>query len=116
MIVAGFGFNSKATESSLRDALHLTGITPDAIATVSDKSTAEVFRIFVENSGLPLITVDDLTAGTTTVSIRSQSERGTGSVAEACALGAVRAGHLTLSRVISADRNATCAIAEGEPI
>ena len=38
MIVAGFGFTTRATRDSLRDALHLTGHADriDLLATVAD--------------------------------------------------------------------------------
>ncbi|KTF70627.1 cobalamin biosynthesis protein [Sphingomonas sp. HT-1] len=112
MIVAGFGYRSGATLESLRAALALAqrgapGVTH--VATVADKLP------LVVGLGLPTIDVAELHAiETATRSAASLAARGTGSVAEAAALAAAGPGaRLLVSRRISEDRLATCAIAQG---
>lgn len=113
MIVAGFGFSTRATPASLRDALAATGGAPDALATAADKA-AQLAPLAAE-LGLPLtpISAEDLTAQTTlTHSAASHSARATGSVAEAAALAAAGPGaRLLAPRALSSDRLATCALA-----
>lgn len=118
MIVAGFGFRAGAGVESLVSALAATGVTrPDALAAPEDKCVAPVFQAFAESLGLTVrpIPPDALTATeTTTRSPRVLAKRGTGSVAEAAALSAAGQGaRLICPRMVSADRMATCAIAEG---
>ena len=55
MIVAGFGFSSRATLDLLRGALAATGAVPEALATLADKAPA--LRPLAEALDLPLITV-----------------------------------------------------------
>jgi len=118
VIVAGFGFRSSAGLSSLRAALvqaqhGLPSVTH--LATASDKVPALV--PLAEALGLPLIGVLPerlVEAPTLTSSAASLAARRTGSVSEASALAAAGPGARLLSpRCISADRTATCAIAEG---
>ncbi|MCL4676201.1 MAG: cobalamin biosynthesis protein [Pararhodobacter sp.] len=114
MIVAGFGFSSRATHASLREALERArgGWRIDALATLADKTAA--LAPLAQELGLAVIAIDGPLPETPTQSARSRSERGTGSVAEACALAAVGAGgYLRQTRVTSTDRLATCAIAQG---
>lgn len=112
MIVAGFGFSTRATTDSLRDALAITGLKVEALATLADKSDA--LTPLADELGVPLIAIDGPLPDTTTQSARSLSARGIGSVAEACALAAVGAGgYLRCTRVTSGDHLATCAIAQG---
>ena len=115
MIVAGFGFTTKATFQSLSDALTQQAVEPDALATLTDK--AEALKPFAVVRGLPLLCVNQSDAAaqtTTTLSARSLAEKGTTSVAEATALAAAGPGaRLIGPRTISADRMATCAIAQG---
>ena len=112
MIVAGFGFSSRASTASLRDALAITGETVDALATLADK--ADALAALAQELGLPMIPVTAPLPDTPTQSPHSLRERGTGSVAEACALAAAGAGgYLRCTRVTSGDRLATCAIAQG---
>lgn len=117
MIVAGFGFRVAAGTESLRSALDATRAAPQALAAPQDKCDAPVFRAFADALGLPVIPVtpDALRAAETlTRAPRVIAERGTGSVAEAAALSAAgQNGRLLGPRVVSADRLATCAIAEG---
>ncbi|MGN8000079.1 cobalamin biosynthesis protein [Sphingomonas sp. 22176] len=114
MIVAGFGYRSGATAASLRSALLLAqaGAPPVThVATLADKAP------LLEALGLPIIAVEAVAGITTpTRSAASFAAHGTGSVAEAAALAAAGAGgRLRVSRQISPDRMATCAIAEGVP-
>lgn len=114
MIVAGFGFSSRATQASLSDALvRARGEWRlDALATLADKSAA--LLPLAQEHGLVVIAIDGPLPETPTQSTRSLSERGAGSVAEACALAAVgHGGYLRQTRVTSTDRLATCAIAQG---
>lgn len=112
VIVAGFGFSTHATTESLRDALAITGVCVDALATLADKS--EALKPLAAELGVPVIAVDGPLPDTPTQSPRSLSARGIGSVAEACALAAVGAGgYLRGTRVTSGDHLATCAIAQG---
>ncbi|SHJ72664.1 cobalt-precorrin 5A hydrolase [Shimia gijangensis] len=118
MIVAGFGFRRTATVASLRAALTATapkGV--EMLAAPVDKAFAECLQTLAREMSLPVQPVQDealQAVETTTLSEVSQSHRGTGSVAEACAL--VAAGpqaELLTTRQVSPDRMATCAIAKG---
>ena len=117
MKVAGFGFRAGATPDSLRAAYAQTSGGATALAAPADKCDTPAFRAFAETLNLPVIPVepDALTAPETlTQSLRVQSKRGTGSVAEAAALAAAGPGARLLGpRTVSPDRMATCAIAEG---
>ncbi|QPF87249.1 cobalamin biosynthesis protein [Bradyrhizobium genosp. L] len=120
MKVAGLGFRREASLGSLRDALDAAG-GPDglaAVVTVSDKADAAVLKSLAQELGLPIRGIPaELLAGIETV---TQSEFidasfGTGSVAEAAALAAAgRGARLIAARVVSQDRMATAAIAEGD--
>lgn len=108
MIVAGFGFSSRATVESLKGALAATGHTPDAVASLADKAP------MLAGLGLPVIPVTGPLPYTPTQSPASLAARGTGSVAEACALDAAgRGAYLLTTRRVSPDGLATCAIAKG---
>jgi cobalt-precorrin 5A hydrolase len=118
VIVAGFGFRSGVSLSSLRGAFALAqqGQPPVThLATVQDKVAALV--PLAQVLGLPLMGVasDALaTVPTTTCSAASLTARNVGSVAEASAISAAGAGARLLGlRHISPDRMATCAIAQG---
>ncbi|WP_417628724.1 cobalamin biosynthesis protein [Pararhodobacter aggregans] len=112
MIVAGFGFSSRATLASLQGALAATGGRAEALATLADKAPALAPLAAALN--LPLIAVEGALPRTLTQSGASRAARGTGSVAEACALAAAGPGAYLLGpRAISPDRLATCALAEG---
>ncbi|MBY4892767.1 cobalamin biosynthesis protein [Rhodobacteraceae bacterium N5(2021)] len=125
MIAAGFGFRASATVDSLRDAFARAGDTADTVsvgvfATAHDKAGAEALVALAHDLGLRVIGLpeDTLIAQTTlTQSQASRSARQTGSVAEAAALAAAGPGaQLLAARVVSADRMATCALAQGDPI
>lgn len=113
MIVAGFGFSSRATEQSLRSALEATGGSADALATLADKAAA--LEPLAQALNLPLLRIEGPLPDTPTQSAHSLAARGTGSVAEACALAAVGpGGYLLRERAVSDDRLATCALAKGQ--
>lgn len=119
MKVAGFGFRKNATLASLRDALEQAGGATNLtlIATAFDKAETPLFRELAKALKLPVqgISQSDIKAApVTTHSAESQRARGTGSLAEACALAAfVSPARLVTPRCISTDKMATCAIAEG---
>ena len=119
MIVAGFGFSSRATADSLATALaatgHRDGVT--LLAAPSDKASQPALLELSTKMRVTIRAVDaaDLEAAqTATHSALSHQVRRTGSVAEAAALAAAGTGATLLStRHISHDRMATCAIAKG---
>lgn len=119
MIVAGFGFTTSATPDSLAQALNATGHATqiDGIATATDKTQTPAFVDFAKAQDCAVFkvaTTEIEAAQTRTQSPISTRERGTGSVAEAAALSAAGPGAtLIISRQISNDRMATCAIAKG---
>ncbi|MDA5556359.1 cobalamin biosynthesis protein [Shimia sp. MMG029] len=118
MRVAGFGFRQSATLESLQAAWQAAQpVDVSALAAPEDKAQAQAFATFAEALSLPVIPVapqDMHAAATVTNSTKVREKRGTGSVAEACALVAAGASATLLqTRVISEDRMATCAIAEG---
>ncbi|WP_298975223.1 cobalamin biosynthesis protein [uncultured Roseobacter sp.] len=117
MIVAGFGFRKDASQGSLQNAYDSACVSarPDVLAAPDDKATAKAFRLFAEEADLPIkaVPADMLEQqNTVTQSLKSLTERGIGSVAEASALAAAGPGaKLLTTRHISADRLATCALA-----
>ncbi|MEM8653129.1 MAG: cobalamin biosynthesis protein [Pseudomonadota bacterium] len=119
MIVAGFGFTSRATPDSLAQALAATGYDGplDRLAAPNDKAAQPVFLDFARARGLSIIAVQPgplEQARTETQSSISRLMRRTGSVAEAAAIaGAGDRSTLIAARHISDDRMATCAIAKG---
>lgn len=119
MIVAGFGFRHGATEDSFADALARAtgGHTVDAIATLAGK--APDITHFAMRRNLRLIPVSAAAAeamDTLSTSKISLAVKSLPSVAEATALAAAGPdARLLAPRVISTDRMATCAIAEGRP-
>ncbi|MEM7319779.1 MAG: cobalamin biosynthesis protein [Pseudomonadota bacterium] len=119
MIVAGFGFSSGASVSSLRDAYDRAAGELDIalLATAHDKACHIAFTDLAGGLKLPICAVapkDLEIMHTRTRSAMSQSARNTGSVAEAAALAAAGPdARLVSARFISDDRRATCAIAIG---
>lgn len=119
MIVAGFGCRPDAGEEALHAALAsaFPDSMPDALATLASRRSS--LQPLARHLGLPLILLDPeqiAEIATPTRSSASLAAYHTGSVAEATAL--IAAGpfaRLIASRVISPDRQATCAIAEGSP-
>lgn len=119
MIVAGFGFRAAASMDSLSSALRATGYTGKipCIATAADKAQHPALITLAETCGQTIhsVTPEALEgAETKTHSDISRTVRNTGSLAEAAALAAAGPGAtLLVSRQISEDRMATCAIAQG---
>lgn len=113
MVIAGFGCRAEATAESFRSALAATGMRPDALAVPADR--VGVIAPFAGGIAVHAITVDLLQGiDTPTRSTVSMAARGVGSVAEAVALAAAGPGaRIVVARVISSDRMATCAIAQG---
>lgn len=116
MMYAGIGLRQDATLDSLRNALAKTGAqSVVALATPFDKAVHPAIVALRKELDIQIMAIgaQEMEAQeTVTQAERVIEKRGTGSVAEACALAA--AGHgaeLTVSRVISDDRMATCAIA-----
>jgi cobalt-precorrin 5A hydrolase len=120
MKVAGLGFTQHATLASLREALALAGNRDDltAVATVSDKAQTAALQLLACELNLPIRSIPQDVLGSISTVTQSEFVRakfGTGSVAEAAALAAAgRGARLVATRVISSDRTATAAIAEGE--
>ena len=117
MRVAGFGFRKGAGVESLADALAATGIGGVThLATVAVKADAPCLSEMARRLGAPVIVVAQDRLGeaqVTTHSDKSEAMYGTGSVSEAAALNAAGPGaRLVVARTVSADRMATCAIAE----
>jgi cobalt-precorrin 5A hydrolase len=120
MKVAGLGFKHDVTLASLREALAAAGGSEGiaAVATVSDKADAAALKLLAREFNVPIKAVPaDVLAGiaTPTQSELIKEKFGTGSVAEAAALAvAGRRARLISTRVVSQDRTATAAIAEGD--
>lgn len=120
MKVAGLGFRKDVTLASLREALLAAGGAAGltAVATVSDKAEAEVLKQLARECGVPIRAVPaDMLSGidTPTQSKIVTDKFGAGSVAEAAALAAAGPrARLIATRVVSQDRTATAAIAEGD--
>ena len=121
MIVAGFGFRASATLTSLRSALSQTGweTKVSALAAPADKAHAAPLQRLAKRLQVPVHPVSDVhmqAMVTKTQSDVSLARRGTGSVAEACALAvAGPEADLTVTRRVSEDHLATCSIAKGNP-
>jgi cobalt-precorrin 5A hydrolase len=115
MIVAGFGFRAGATKDSLKNAYNRLGGDADLLAVPHDKAGALCIRQLAAELDLKVLSIDAeamLAIETPTQAARVIEKRGTGSVAEACALAAAGAeGRLMAQRHISEDRMATCALA-----
>ncbi len=121
MIVAGVGYRGAASLDDMRDALALTGMSPDALASVAEKARDVRMVTLADELGLPVISVaetDIAGVDTPTRSTRIDTRFGTGSLAEAVALVAAKAGsdsakvQITVARVQTANGMATAAIAE----
>ncbi|TBW50355.1 cobalamin biosynthesis protein [Marinobacter halodurans] len=118
MKVAGFGFRQAATVTALQDALDqlIERHGPvDRLAVA--ESMLPLVRALANGLALPVIPVaDDELSGieTPTQSVASRQVKGAGSVAEAVALlGAGPGSRLLGPRLVSGDRMATAAMAEG---
>ncbi|MCK1736850.1 cobalamin biosynthesis protein [Bradyrhizobium sp. 138] len=120
MKVAGFGFKKDVALASLRDALLAAG-GPEglsAMATVCDKADTESLKQLARECGVPIkaVPADMLASIDTPTQSKLVAEKfGTGSIAEAAALAAAGPrARLIATRVVSKDRTATAAIAEGD--
>ena len=120
MKVAGLGFKRDVTLASLREALLAAGGAEGlaAMATISDKADTDALKQLARECGVPIRAVPAAAlAGidTLTQSKLVAEKFGTGSVAEAAALAVAGPGaRLIATRVVSQDRTATAAIAEGD--
>ena len=116
--VAGFGFRSEAPLTSLAQALDQL---IEQYGAIDQLAAAHSMLPLVQQLGrlrsLEVVAVADTelsTVATLTHSTQSLQARGTGSVAEAVALLAAGPGATLLGpRILSADRQATAALAEG---
>ncbi len=117
MIIAGFGFRAEATKASLKSAYDKLGGGAGAIAVPDDKAGALCLKQLAAELDLPVLKVSAevmQAMETPTQAKRVIEKRGTGSVAEACALAAAGPeARLIAARHVSEDRMATCALAEG---
>ncbi|WP_299724289.1 cobalamin biosynthesis protein [uncultured Tateyamaria sp.] len=119
MIVAGFGFTSRATADSLAAALAATGYKDEVtlMAAPWDKAMQPALLDLSKEMRVMIMAITSSkleAAQTATQSPLSRLLRRTGSVAEAAALAAAGPGATLLcTRHISKDRMATCAIAKG---
>jgi cobalt-precorrin 5A hydrolase len=113
VIVAGFGFSTRATLASLQGAWRAAGAPEvDALATLADKAPA--LAELAQALGRPVIAVAGPLPPTPTQGAASLAARGAGSVAEGCALAVAGPGAvLRAPRAIAPDGLATCAVAEG---
>jgi cobalt-precorrin 5A hydrolase len=120
MKVAGLGFKRDVTLASLREVLVSAGGCEGlaVVATVSDRVETAALKVLAGELNVPVKAVPaDVLAGivTPTQSKLVKEKFGTGSVAEAAALAAAgRHARLISTRVVSKDRTATAAIAEGD--
>ena len=120
-LIAGFGYRAAATAESLANALEKARAASrangplTAICVPADKAEAACATEFATLAGMTLTPIDP--AALTSIETPTQAERvlekrGVGSVAEAAALAGGGA-RLIAERVVSDDRMATCALAEG---
>ena len=120
MKVAGLGFKRDVTLASLREVLVAAGGCEGlaVVATVSDRAETAALKVLAGELNVPVKAVPaDVLAGivTPTQSKPVKEKFGTGSVAEAAALAAAgRHARLISTRVVSKDRSATAALAEGD--
>lgn len=120
MKVVGLGFRRDVTIDSLREAVAAVGGAGGlaALATVSDKAGTAALELLAGELGLPIKFVPaEVLAGiaTSTQSDLVKARFGAGSVAEAAALAAAgQRARLVTPRIISRDRMAAAAVAEGD--
>lgn len=115
MRAAGIGFREGATLASLTDALGQAGAAPGLVGVAGDRAGHPAVRALA-GQGWRVVPLppEALPAVTLTESAIARARRGTGSLAEACALAAAGPGaRLCGPRAISADRMASAALAEG---
>jgi cobalt-precorrin 5A hydrolase len=127
-LVIGLGFRDQATAQSIRDVLTdviAKAAMPDVatvLAVAEDKARHPGLIVAAQATNLPIETVaaETLRAEDARVTTRSERvfrQRGVGSVCEAAALAVAGAdARLVITRQVSADRNATAAVALSEDI
>ncbi|MBJ6121723.1 cobalamin biosynthesis protein [Sphingomonas mollis] len=117
VIVAGFGCRAAVDITSLHDALAAAWAGKPVSALAAPADRCPLVEPLARALGVPLIAISPDRIGaadTPTRSPVSLHRRGTGSVAEAAALAAAGPdARLIVTRHISSDAMATCAIAEG---
>jgi cobalt-precorrin 5A hydrolase len=127
-LVIGLGFRDQATAQSISNVLAdvvAKAAMPDVasvLAVVEDKVTHPGLIVAAQATNLPIKTVaaEALRAADARVTTRSERvfrQRGVGSVCEAAALAVAGTNaRLVVTRQVSADRNATAAVALSEDI
>jgi cobalt-precorrin 5A hydrolase len=127
-LVIGLGFRDQATAQSISNVLAdviAKAAMPDVasiLAVVEDKATHPGLTVAARATNLPIKTVatEALRAADARVTTRSERvfrQRGVGSVCEAAALAVAGTNaRLVVTRQVSADRNATAAVALSEDI
>ncbi|SLN55392.1 cobalamin biosynthesis protein CbiG [Roseivivax jejudonensis] len=118
VIVAGFGFRDTVSNESLSDALaRALGDRPGESVAVFATAAEKATRLRRFAGAIPVRGIEQpalVAQDTRTRSAASIAAHGAGSVAEAAALAAAGPGSVLLgSRVVSGDRRATCALAQG---
>ena len=119
-IIVGFGFRQSAKLDSFENAFAQTKITQscDGIAVPDDKVAHEGLQAFAKKQGLAIFGVSQAViaaAKTPSQSHIIRQKRQTGSVAEAVAIALFQEpASFLVTRCISQDRTAVCAIAKGE--
>jgi cobalt-precorrin 5A hydrolase len=122
MIVAGIGFNTRATPAALAKAVDTAilaagGARLDALASAWSKSADPVLIAFAQTRALPLLVVNVAGIQTPSQSPRVLALFGTGSLAEAAALaGAGPNARLLATKCTSPCGRATAAIAQSKDI
>lgn len=122
MIVAGIGFNTRATPIALARALDgalqaAGGAALDALASARPKADDPILIAFAKTRALPLLAVDVAGINTPSQSPRVMALFGTGSLAEAAALAAAGpGGRLIVCKTLSPCGHATAAIAQSKDI
>ena len=117
--ILGFGFRQSATFESFESAVAqiLQTLSFDSIAVPADKVVHQMLQDFAQSRSLPIIGVPQsriFAVKTPTQSEIIRKKRKTGSVAEAAALAILHhPASLLVSRCISEDRRAACAVARG---
>ena len=120
MIIAGFGFSSRATRASLAEAFAALRGRPDKLVTLKARAQSDLFQAFAKAQNITVLGLDESEISgveTPSQSPRIQARFNTGSVAEAAALVAARGTGATTARLIqtryvTTDGLATVALAE----
>jgi cobalt-precorrin 5A hydrolase len=125
-LVIGLGFRDRASARSIAEVLDVVATraampgVARAIAVADDKAAHPGLRAAAHAAQLPIEAVAAAALRATDARVATRSEqvkkhRGVGSVCEAAALAAAGAGaRLVVTRIVSADRQATAAAAISE--